>query len=376
MTEIHGHCDQRFAAVRSVFEENFTSRGDVGAALSIYHGGDKLVDLWGGEADPETKKPWEKDTLVNVWSTTKGVTAACFARAVELGIFEYGDKVTKYWPEFGAAGKQDVTIAMLLSHQAGLCGFREPAPVEAFYDIETAADTLAAAEPFWPPGTQSGYHAITAGILASALLKRADGRTVGEFVKQELEQRCGLDISIGLPTDRSERCATMIAPATMSSEDFFKDLSEAQIAALANPPLDPLLPNTPEWRAAEIPSANGYATASALAKLYGALAGDGILNGQDFVSPATMAKATTVQHEGVDAVLGANARWACGFLCSTDGLYGPEPTAFGHSGWGGAFAFAHPPSGCALAYTMNKMGTVLVGDPRNVALIEAFYLSL
>jgi CubicO group peptidase (beta-lactamase class C family) len=227
---------------------------------------------------------WAADTLVNVWSTTKGVTAACFAMLADRGGIDLAAPVARYWPEFAAAGKQDVTVAMLLSHQAGLCGFRNPALMEDFYDAEAAA--------------------------------------------------------------------------------------------LANPLIDPLAPNHAAWRAAEIPSANGFATARGLARLYGALAHDGRLDGQRLVAPEVIARATAEQISGLDAVLSVEASWGCGFLRNSTGVYGPNSAAFGHSGWGGSFAFADPDSRIGMAYTMNRMGTDLMGDPRNMALIAAVYASL
>ena len=376
VVEISGTCDPRFRRVQEAFEKNFQTLGEKGAAVSLYAGNQCLVDLWGGVRDASSNTPWTADTLVNVWSTTKGVVAACMVMAVERGVFDYDDKVADYWPEFGAAGKQDVTIAMLLSHQAGLCGFRDAARVEDFYDVEAAAARLAAAEPFWIPGTQSGYHAITYGVLASALLRRAEGRTLREFVRTELHAQCGLDIHIGLPPGSSAQRATLSAPENLESAGIMTDLSEAQVAALANPPLDPLQPNTPGWQAAEIPAANGHATARSLAALYGGLATTGEVNGVKLASPSTISRASRIQSDRVDAVLSTRARWACGFLGNTDGLYGATPSSFGHSGWGGSFAFTDPELGLGFAYTMNQMGTDLIGDPRNMALIQALYESV
>ena len=183
-------------------------------------------------------------------------------------------------PNSVAGGKSDVTVAMLLSHQAGLTGFRDQVSIEALYDCETAATQLAGQEPFWQPGTAAGYHAMSIGFLASALCRRVDGRGLREFVAQELAP---LNISIGLSTDKTRRAAMMIAPPTMGSDAFLREATPAQLAALVNPPLDPLVPNSAAWRAAEIPSANGFATARDLARLYGALAGDGILDGRRLV---------------------------------------------------------------------------------------------
>lgn len=376
MTEISGQCDDQFAAVKAAFEENFESRGDIGASVAVYRQGECLVDLWGGSVGGKATAPWEKDTLVNIWSTTKGITAACFAMAVDRGVLAYNDKVVDHWPEFGAAGKDAVTVAMLLSHQAGLCGFRDATTLEDLYDVHRGAERLAAAEPFWVPGDKSGYHAITMGMLASELLRRAEGRTVAQFVEDELRQGLGLDIFIGVPEAERSRVSDLEAPPEMGSNDVGKDFTPAQIAALANPFFGPTVANSPEWRSAEIPSANGHATARSLAQLYCALACDGRIDGRTIADQRVIQQATRPQIEGVDAVLSIDARWSCGFLINSNGLYGPNPDSFGHSGWGGSFAFGDPSTGIAVAYTMNQMGTDLVGDPRNTALINAVYASV
>lgn len=371
-----GHCDRQFAPVRDAFESNFSSRGDLGASMAVYRHGEPVVDLWGGWKDPGHTEPWTEGTLVNIWSTTKGVTAACFAMAVDRGVLSYEDKVADYWPEFAAAGKANVTVAMLLSHQAGLCGFREPATLGDFYDVERAAARLAAAEPFWTPGSMSGYHAITMGALASAILKRAEGRTIADFVEDEFRQRLGLEIFIGLPSPEIPHVSNVLAPPDMGSQDNAQELTSPQVAALANPAFAPTVANEPDWRKAEIPSANGHATARSLAQLYGALATDGTSNGTRIAGPGTLRQARSLQIEGLDAVLSIEARWGCGFLLNTNGVYGPNPDSFGHSGWGGSFAFGDPANGLGVAYTMNQMGTDLVGDLRSMALIDALYASL
>jgi CubicO group peptidase (beta-lactamase class C family) len=373
MTDIKGTVAPGFELIRQAFAANFSERADVGAAVALVVDGKLVVDLWGGFANPESGREWTADTLVNIWSTTKGVTAACFAMLVDRGQIDYDLPVAHYWPEFGVAGKEKITVAMMLSHQGGLCGFRDPATVDDFYDAERAAARLAAAEPFWEPGTQSGYHAITIGFLATALFRRVEGRTIKQFVSDEFGN---LEIHIGLPSSRQNCVAPLIAPQDLSSSSFADDITPAQLSALANPAMDPLIANSDSWQAAEIPSANGFATARGLARLYGALAGDGMINSGRIIRGEAIAEATTERIKGVDAILGIQASWGCGFLRNTDGVYGPNEGAFGHSGWGGSFAFGDPSRKLGLAYTMNRMGTDLINDPRNAALIDAVYASL
>lgn len=368
--QIHGSADPAFAALTAEFERNFAERGDVGAALSLVIDGAPVVDLWAGSLDAARTRPWATDSVVNVWSTTKAIGALCFAMLVDRGACAYDDKVSRWWPEFAAHGKDGVTIAMLLSHQAGLCSFRDPAVVEDFYDQPAAAARLAASEPLWPPGSRSGYHAISIGVLAGELFRRIKGRGLGAFIAAELSAPLGLDLTLGLPVSEEARRAEMIAPPELATSNMTTDLNPSQAAAYLNPVIEPLLPNTPAWRACELVSANGFSNARSLARLFGEVAAGRLL------SPQTLAQATALRISGVDEVLGVPARWAAGFLLNTDGLYGPSEATFGHSGWGGSFAMVDPDRKVALAYTMNRMGTDLVGDPRNVALIAAAYEGL
>ena len=368
--QIHGSADPAFVALAAEFERNFADRGDVGAALSLVIDGRPVVDLWAGSLDAAGARPWAADSVVNVWSTTKAVGALCFAMLVERGACAYDDPVARWWPQFAAHGKDGVTIAMLLSHQAGLCSFRDPAVVEDFYDLETAAARLAATEPLWPPGSRSGYHAISIGVLAGELFRRIEGRSLTAFVAEELAGPLGLDLSLGLPVSQEARRAEMIAPPELATSNMAADLNPSQVAAYTNPVIEPLLPNTAAWRACELVSANGFSNARSLARLFGEVAAGRLL------SPQTLAQATQLRISGVDEVLGVPARWGAGFLLNSDGLYGPSAATFGHSGWGGSFAMVDPGRKAALAYTMNRMGTDLVGDPRDVALIAAAYEGL
>ena len=370
---IHGHFEPEFSELAHTFEENFRQHDELGAALAVVERGKLVVDIWGGYRDPDKNLPWEENTLVNVWSTTKGVTAACVGMLVDRGLLDYEAPVAKYWPEFGKNGKDKISVRMLLSHQAGLCGFRESADLSLLYNASAAADRIAAMAPLWEPGDGCGYHAISIGYLVNELFIRVDGRSIKDFVKAELHDRLGLDIHIGSPAGSSEKLAVIVAGPEVSSALVEHDLSPEQTAALANPILSPELPNTEAWRAAEIPSANGFASARALASLYGKLA-IGVGPGDfSLVSPEVLEQATTIAISAVDRVLRLDTNWAAGFLRNTHQMYGPSPAAYGHSGWGGAFAFADPDRQLGVAYVMNRMGPDLLGDPRNLAIVSALY---
>lgn len=376
-TEIKGLCPLAFANLKRAFAQNFEQLNEVGAAISLVKNGEVLVDLYGGHRDVEKQLPWQADTVANVWSTTKGVVGICFAMLVDRGVLSYDTKLSEYWPAFRAEGKQDITLAMLLSHQTGLVGMRGECSVEDIYSRQQAAERLATSAPFWPPGEAFGYHAISAGIMASEFMFRVCGRSIKQFVAEEFGQALGLDISIGLEPANYERAATMIGPEGQQAADLIGELNEIQNASINGPALEPTLPNSEGWRQADIPSANGFATATALAKLFDGMANNGWVEGEKLLSAGAIAQATARQTpDGLDQVFQMPAQWACGFLKNSLQVYGPSPNAFGHSGWGGSFAFADPDQGIGFAYTMNRMGTELIGDPRNMALLEALYLDL
>lgn len=370
--EIHGQCDPSFARVRDAFAENFTARNELGAAVSIWVGGEKKVDLWAGVADPQTGQAWQADTVLNVWSSTKGVTAICFALAVDRGLCTYEDKVARFWPDFAANGKADITIGQLLSHQAGLCGFITPATPEDFYDTDAAAARLAAQAPLWPPGTASGYHAISLGFLATVLFRKIEGRSLRDFVAQELAGIQGLDISIGVAPGQRDRLAIIDAPATLHSAEI-ASATPPQQAALGNPDLDPRLPNTEGWRTAEIPSANGVSNARALAELYSRLLES---SARRILQAPALAAATQERIRGVDLVMTIPARWAAAFSLNGDGRFGPNEAAFGHGGWGGSYGFADPTAQVAMSYTMNRMSDQRPANPCGAALVAALYSQL
>lgn len=374
-TDIHGTCAKGFERVRDAFAANFSAPGEVGASVAIVLHGEKVVDIWGGYADGNRSRPWKQETLANVWSTTKGMAALVCAMLVERGAMSYDDKVSAHWPEFAANGKADITVGQLLSHQAGLCGPAVPTTVDDYCDHGLMAARFAAQAPIWMPGSRSGYHALSVGILAGELVRRVSGKTLGGFFRDEVARPFGIDFHIGLPQSEEPRVAEMI-PARTSNMPPPSSLNASQIAAMGNPAVDAGFPNKREWRAAEIPSANGQGNAAALARVYGALATDGKIDGKVLVKPETIGAMTALQIEGHDEVLAMPARWGAGYLLNVGGLYGPNERTFGHSGWGGSFGIADPDTGLAIAYVMNLMGPDLAGDARANALVAAAYASL
>ncbi|MFE1943678.1 serine hydrolase domain-containing protein [Streptomyces massasporeus] len=382
--QVHGHCDARFTAVREAFEENFRERGELGAAVAVTVGGETVVDLWGGWADAARSRPWERDTLVNVWSTTKGPVALCAHILADRGLLDLDAPVAVYWPEFAAAGKDKVLVRHLLSHRAGLAGLREPHSLEQLCDWELTTQRLAATEPWWEPGTRSGYHALTYGHLVGEVVRRVSGLRPGAFLAREVTGPLGIDFGIGLPERDHGRAAELVQPAaTASSEQaaLFAQLAPAAVAALTNPAVSADGANTPGWRAAEIPAANGHGTARAVAALYGVFAGRGAHGGRRLLSPESAERVREGQGGCRDLVLGAGFEHETEvglglWLSGPDGSYGPNPRAFGHDGFGGSCGLADPEAGVSLGYVMNRMGPRIANDPRKMALVDALYSAL
>ncbi|MFE4685912.1 serine hydrolase domain-containing protein [Streptomyces sp. NPDC056721] len=381
---IQGHCDARFDAVRAAFEENFDEREELGAAVTVLVDGAPVVDLWGGWADAARTRAWERDTVVNVWSTTKGPTALCAHILIDRGLLDPDAPVAAYWPEFAAAGKEGVLVRHLLSHRAGLAGLREPHSLEQLFDWELTTSRLAAQEPWWEPGSVSGYHALTYGFLVGEVVRRVSGLLPGAFLEREVTGPLGIDFTIGLPDKEAGRAAELVHPraqATSEQAAIFAQLAPAALAALTNPIAGASEANTAAWRAAEIPAANGHGTARAVAALYAIVAGKGRSGDRQILSPQGAERIREGQGSCRDLVLGAGftheTELGLGlWLSGPNGSYGPNPRAVGHDGFGGSFGSADPESGVAVGYVMNRMGPHIADDPRKMALISAVYDAL
>ncbi|KIE26950.1 beta-lactamase [Streptomyces sp. MUSC 125] len=383
-TRIFGHCTARFSAVREAFEENFRERGELGAAVTATVDGETVVDLWGGWADAASTRPWRRDTLVNVWSTTKGPVALCAHILADRGLLDLDAPVATYWPEFAASGKEGVLVRHLLSHRSGLSGLREPHSLDDLYDWELTTARLAAMEPWWEPGTRSGYHALTYGFLVGEVIRRVSGLRPGEFLRQEVTGPLGVDFAIGLPPEHAGRTAEMVHPRAASPREptaVFRQLQPAARAALANPLVGVAEANSPRWRAAELPAANGHGTARAVAALYGVFAGRGSYAGRRILSPEAAERVREGQGRCHDLVLGAGFEGETEiglglWLSGPQRSYGPNQRAFGHDGYGGSCGLADPDAGVSLGYVMNRLGSAIVNDPRKMALIDALYSAL
>jgi CubicO group peptidase (beta-lactamase class C family) len=381
---IEGTCDVRFARVREAFAENFASRSETGASISIALDGRTVVDLWGGWADKARTRPWTRDTIVNVYSTTKGLTAICAHRLAAEGRLDLDAPVANYWPEFAVNGKQRIAVRTLLNHRAGLPAIRKPLVPEDLYDWRTMTDALAAEEPWWEPGTKHGYHALTFGYLVGEVIRRITGKSVGSYFKDEIAAPLKIDAHIGLDVHDDGRVAEMIgAPPPAPGEfNLFAEAAKHPESVTAKTFMNPLVlsmatVNSREWRGAEIPAANGHTNGRALARLYGAMARGGEVDGVRVVEARQISACHTEESRGPDAVLLIPTRFSTGFMLSQPGEeMGPNARAFGHPGAGGSLGFADPDAKIGFGYTMNRMGGGILLDPRAKALIAAVYASL
>ncbi|HET7013979.1 MAG TPA: serine hydrolase domain-containing protein [Streptosporangiaceae bacterium] len=376
--EVLGIYDPAFEPVRDAFVANFTERGDIGASVAVVVQGAPKVGIWAGWADPDRTRAWERDTLTNVWSTTKAVTSLCAHMLIERGELDPDAPVAKYWPEFAQAGKAEIPVRWIMSHKSGLTGLAQPTAVADYYDWDKITELLAAQAPLFPPGSTTGYHAITFGFLVGEVIRRITGQSVGQFLASEVAALVGADFCIGLPESELGRCSDLLGVRPSEDEQAalaqaYANAEPAALAALVNPALTGDEANAPAWRQAEIPAANGHGTALGLATIFGAVA-----DGSDtFISAGTLAKARAGEGKYTDLVLGFPLEFGLGVaLSGPEGHYGPNPAAFGHDGFGGSMVGCDPEAGVAFAYVMNRMGMNLADDPRKMAIIDAVYQSL
>jgi CubicO group peptidase (beta-lactamase class C family) len=378
---IDGDCDVRFVAVREAFVTNFMERGDVGAAVALSVGGRRVVDLWGGWTNGARSRPWRRDTLVNVFSVTKALTTLCMLQAVERGLLRLDDPVARVWPDFAAAGKEGMTLRHILSHQAGITGMRGSLPDDAMLDPALMALALEAEVPWWEPGTAVGYHVNTFGLLLAEILRRAAGVTLGAWLREYIARPLEADVHVGLPPAEHHRVATFLWPAEVVSPPRPSEDGDALMRWCSY--WNPLglsggsgWVNTAAWRAAELPSSNGHATARGVVAVYRALARGGTIDGVRLVGAGLLDEATREHASGTDRILERPSRFGLGFqLTQPARPLGPNPRAFGHFGTGGSVGFCDPDADVAFAYVMNDFGPRWQ-NPRNRALIDAVYACL
>ncbi len=366
-SEVRGSCEVAFAPLRRALADIIETGAEVGAALAVYVGKQRVVDLWAGHTDRARTRSWDEDTLVNLYSVGKAVTAVCALRLVERGALDLDAPVSRYWPEFAQAGKRDLPVRHLLTHQAGLPAVWRDLPRGAVLQWEVMTEALAAQEPWWK-GEGHGYHVNTYGFLVGEVVRRITGKSLGVYLRDEIAGPAGVDFFVGFGPELDERCAELVPPRPEPDAEPPRALFTGELATLTglprmragayrNPPdlSGQGIVNTREWRAAEVPSTNGHGTARAVARLYSALATDGELGGVHILSPATVELAIAEQVYGEDLVLQRPTRFGLGFqLAMRERPLGPNPRSFGHFGAGGSLGFADPDAHIAFAYAMNQ----------------------
>lgn len=373
---VEGFAVAGFEPVRDAFAANFADQGEVGAACCAIVNGRVVADLAAGHIDPSGSRPYTPDTLQCVFSTTKGAVSICAHILAERGRLDFDAPVAEYWPEFGAANKDRVSVRWLLSHQAGLAAVDQPLTMEMVYAWDPVIAALAAQLPNWHPGSGHGYHAVTFGWLVGEVVRRVSGASVGEFFEREVARPLELDFWIGLPEAQETRVAPVLPappPAAGDPPDPFlarlMDPSTLMHRVFTNPGGVLASVNTREFRAVEIPAANGMATARSIARMYAACIDE--VDGIRLLSPKTLAAAMVEQVDGEDLVLGYQTRYGLGFQLSFPYRPMADEGSFGHYGMGGSVGFAHPERGLAFGYVMNQMRSSTGVDPRPDALVQA-----
>jgi CubicO group peptidase (beta-lactamase class C family) len=374
-----------FEAVRDAFVENFLRRRELGAACCVYHKGEKVVDLWGGIRNKATGEPWEKDTMVVVYSTTKGMAAMTLALGHSRGWLDYDELVCKYWPEFAQNGKEKITVRQLLAHQAGLFAFDEPVDKKTVADIDRLAEVIARQKPAWEPGERQAYHAISLGFYESELLRRVDPkhRSLGRFFQEEIADRLGLDFYIRLPESIPNSRLAVVESAGFFklllgfplslTLDTFNPRSNIFRALIVNPGSAIVHDDETVYaRNLEVPSGGGVGTARAIAKAYSVFANGGWELGlSDKTLQELKAPPTPPRNGFYDECMRGEAKFSLGFMRPSDAWPFEHPMAFGHPGAGGSLGYADPEAGTGYAYVTNRIGTSLSGDPRDIALRAA-----
>jgi CubicO group peptidase (beta-lactamase class C family) len=372
-----GFADERFAAVREAFQDNLDAGADLGASFCATVDGETVVDLWGGWADEARTQPWERDTIVNVYSTTKTMTALCALILADRGELDFDAPVARYWPQFAAAGKSLVKVSHLMSHAAGLSGWKEPIGAETLYDWDKACALLAAQQPFWAPGTAPGYHALTQGYLVGEVVRRITGRSLGTFFREEVAEPLKADFHIGLPASEDHRVADLVPPPPAPPPPpEAPPPSPLLMNMMTNPPIDPLDTRTRAWRAAEIPAAGGHGNARSIAQIHVALANGGVAGGRRLLSQAGARKALEPQIEGLDLVLGAPVKFGMGFGLPGALLPLPHADSIFWGGYGGSLILIDMEARTTFAYAMNRMGATIMGDGRAMRLVEPMWRAL
>lgn len=376
---VNGHCNARFDKVADALADELAGGAEVGAAIAIDIDGESVVDIWGGHADEAKTIPWAEDTIVNVWSSTKTVTSLAALMLADRGLLDLDAPVTQYWPEFGANGKQNVLVRHVLSYTSGVAGWQEPMTVDDMYDWDKATSLLAAQEPWWEPGTASGYHALNYGFLVGELVRRTTGSSLKDFVHSEIAGPLDADFQIGAKPEDADRIAELIPPPPFDIPFDALPEDNPMRKTLTNPAPEATVAHTAEWRAADLGAVNGHGNARSLARMLSPVSLGGKANGVKLLSTATLERIFDVQSHGPDLVLAAPLKMGIGYGISTPEvipfLPADEQICF-WGGWGGSMVLMNPRRRATATYVMNKMGQGTLGNERTARYARLIYEAL
>ncbi|KAH0841076.1 hypothetical protein AYO21_06570 [Fonsecaea monophora] len=375
MAQVQGQCDPRFAKLKDLVEQRIASGEELGASLTLNVGGKTIVDIWGGWADEAKTKPWQADTITNVWSSTKTIATFACLLAHERGLLNVDDPVAKYWPEFAANGKEKILVRHLMSHTSGLSGWQDKMTVEDVWDVPKATARLAAQAPLWEPGTASGYHATTMGHLLGEVIRRSTGKPMKQFVAEEIAAPLGADLQIGALEKDWPRIAPVIPPPPLPLDFSKMDPNSPAVKTFANPPTDALISLRPEWRAADMSAVNGHTNARALNRVLSAIPNGGSVDGIKLLSPETIELIFREQSNGTDLVIGMPLRFGIGYglgggaTAQTLPFMPTEKTCF-WGGWGGSLEIMDCHRNVTFTYVMNKMGPGIMANDNSKQYVE------
>jgi len=378
MAQIEGKCEPRFEAVRGALAQNLDSGEELGASLVVDIDGDLVVDLWGGFCDQARTLPWTERTITNVWSSTKTVTSLAALMLADRGALDVDAPVARYWPEFAANGKEGVLVRHLMSHSSGVSGLEQPAIVEDLYDWPTATSRMAAQAPWWEPGTASGYHALNYGHLVGEVVRRVSGKTLRQFVAEEIAGPLGADFQIGAAEADWSRIADVVPPPPLPIDFEALGPDSLTVKTLTGPFIEADAANTPSWRRADLGAVNGHGNARSVARVMSVVARGGQAGGVRMLRPETIEKIFTEQINGIDLVLGVPLRFGIGYGLPVPALlpWIPDEKICYWGGWGGSMIIMDTGRRMTISYMMNKMGPGIIGSDRSAAYGQAIYDAL
>lgn len=372
MAELQGSCDPRFEPMRDILAGSLASGADVGACTAVMLDGEMVVDLWGGWADEARMVPWQADTITNVWSSTKTMTALSALMLHSRGLLDFDAPVAQYWPEFAANGKADVRVRHLMSHTSGVSAWAQPVEVSDIFDWDKSTSMLAAQAPWWEPGTASGYHALNQGHLVGEVIRRITGMKLGEFFRTQVAEPLGADFHIGLAPSEYGRVANVIPPPPLPIDLSTLDPEMVAVKTLTGPAPDASVAWTDEWRQADIGAANGHGNARSMALVQSAISNGGVVNGVQLLGQDSIDQIFREQANGTDLVLMMPIRFGIGYGLPNESLPIPADRRICFwGGWGGSLVINDLDNRMTFTFAMNRMGAGTLGDDRGISLLFA-----